>query len=241
MTQPIRVAGTLCLVGGDEFHPGNEAQDRLLVTAAAGRPAYVIATAARDSPEAAVRTAQRWFGGLGLEVTELRARTPAEARSEETAAAAIAAGLFYIAGGDPGRVASVLRGSRVWGAILAAWRSGAALAGSSAGAMALCEWTLVREGFPGHTRRRAMPALSVVPGLAVLPHYDTFGERWIPSAQATLGADTPLLGLDERTAAVWQDGTWRALGDGGVTLVRGPDRAVIREGEIEGLPQPVSR
>ena len=236
------MAGVLCLTGGDEFHPGNEPQDSVLRDAAAGRPAFVLASAARDNPEAAVHTAQRWFAGLGLEVTELRVRTPADARSEQVAEAAASAGLFYLVGGDPGRVVRVLRGSRVWEAIVAAWRKGAALAGSSAGAMALCEWSLLREGFPGHTRRRAVPALRVVPETALLPHFDTFGARWIPSAQEAVGADTLLLGVDERTAAVWRDGAWAAMGAGTVTVVRGADRLrIAADSPIDGLPQPLTR
>ena len=233
------MSGVLCLNGGDEFHPGNEPQDKVLRDATAGRPAFVVATAAADHPEMAVATAQRWFDGLGLPVVELRARTRGEAMSAASVGQAAAAGLFYLVGGDPGRVVRVLLGSSVWEAMTSAWRSGAVLAGSSAGAMAMCEWTLLRHAFPGHTRRRPDAALNLVGGTAVLPHYNTFGERWIPSAQQTLGADAVLLGLDERTAAVWQDGNWVAMGAGAVTLVRGEARRRFNPGErIEGLPEP---
>lgn len=233
------MSGVLCLNGGDEFHAGNEPQDELLRDAAGGRTALIVATAAADHPEMAVATAQRWFDGLGLAVSELRARTRGEAMSASGASEAAAAGLFYLVGGDPGRVVRILRGSTVWNAIVAAWRGGAALAGSSAGAMALCEWTLLRHAFPGHTRRRPDAALNVVGGTAVLPHYNTFGERWIPSAQETLGADALLLGLDERTAAVCTNGTWAAMGAGTVTVVRGESRRRFNPGErIDGLPQP---
>ena len=231
--------GLLALVGGDEFHPGNEPHDRLLAAAAAGRPAYVLATAARDSPDAAVHTAQRWFAGLGVQMSELRVRTQADARSDAIAAEAGRAGLIYIAGGDPGHVVRVLAGSRVWTAIRDAWQSGCALAGSSAGAMALCEWTLIRAAWPGHTNRRPQTALGLVPGCAFLPHYDTFGERWIPSAQRLLGAETLLAGVDERTAAVYAGGVWRAYGAGRVTLVRGEGRSSFGPGEeVEGMPAP---
>lgn len=233
------MSGVLCLNGGDEFHQGNEPQDELLRDAAAGRPAFVVATAAADHPEMAVATAQRWFDALGLPVVELRARTRGEAMSAASVDQAAAAGLFYLVGGDPGRVVRVLRGSAVWQAMVSAWLAGAALAGSSAGAMAMCEWTLLRHAFPGHTRRRPDAALNLVPGTAVLPHYNTFGERWIPSAQETLGADALLLGLDERTAAVWNDGAWTAMGAGAVTLVRGDARRRFSPGDrIEGLPEP---
>jgi cyanophycinase len=233
------MAGPLALVGGDEFHPGNEAQDRLLLEAADGRPAYIVATAARDAPDAAVGTAQRWFATLGASVTELRLRTRSDAQAKAIAEQAAGAGLVYIAGGDPGWVVKVLKGSRVWSAISDAWRGGAALAGSSAGAMALCEWTLIRARFPGHTDRRPAEALGLVRGSALLPHFDTFGERWIPSAQATLGAETLLLGVDERTAAVWNDRAWRAAGPGKVTLVKGAERRVFSAPEvIERIPEP---
>lgn len=235
------MAGVLCLNGGDEFHPGNEPQDALLRDGAGDRASFVIATAAADHPEMAVRTAQRWFGGLGLRVEELRVRSRRDAGSEAAATMAETAGSFYLVGGDPGRVVRLLRGSRVWDAIAASWQGGAALAGSSAGAMALCEWSLLRQGYPGHTRRRAEPALGLVPGTAVLPHFDTFGERWIPSAQEALGPDALLLGIDERTAAVWVDGSWRAFGAGAVTLVRGKRRDRFAAGAtVDGIPAPFS-
>ena len=219
------MAGLLCLNGGDEFHPGNEPQDELLRDAARERPAYIVATAAAQHPEMAVRTAQRWFDGLGLHVEELPLRSRGDAGRAAAAAAAETAGLFYLVGGDPGRVVRVLRATRAWDAITAAWLAGAALAGSSAGAMALCEWTLLRKAYPGHTERRPEPALRVVPGCAVLPHFDTFGERWIASAQESLGSDAVLVGIDERTSALWADGSWRAMGAGAVTLVTGARRA----------------
>src|SRR5436190_629987 len=58
--------GYLALVGGDEFKPGNEEHDRLLVAQRGAGAAYAVPTAAaRQRPEQAVATAQRWFGGLG--------------------------------------------------------------------------------------------------------------------------------------------------------------------------------
>jgi cyanophycinase len=235
--------GPLALVGGDELKPGNEPQDRLLVEAAGRGPAFVLATAAaRHRPELAVANARRWFARLGLEVEELAATKRSHVSSAEMAERARSGRFFYLVGGDPGIVPSTLSGSLVWSAVVDAWRDGAALAGSSAGAMALGEWTLVRERMPGDDRRRYKPALGIVPRVAVLPHYDTFGNRW---ADAALGAaprdDVVLLGPDERTAALWRDGSWTALGDGGVTVIRGDDRRAFASGAtIEGLPQPIT-
>lgn len=232
--------GPLALVGGDELHPGNEDQDRVLVDAAGSGPAFVLATAAaRQRPELAVRHAAAWFGHLGLEVEELPATKRSHATSAEIAERARAGRFFYLVGGDPGLVPKTLAATPVWGSIVDAWRSGAALAGSSAGAMALGEWTLVRDRMPGDERRRYLPALGLVPGIVVLPHFDTFGHRWVDSAIAAIPRDDlVLLGIDERSAAVWRDETWGAYGPGGVTVIAGGDVRHVAGGEIAGLPAP---
>jgi cyanophycinase len=235
--------GPLALVGGDELHPGNEPQDRVLVEAAGGGPAFVIATAAaRHRPEAAVENARRWFGAFGLEVEELPATKRSHATSIDNVERARAGRFFYLVGGDPGIVPSTLAGSPLWAAIVDAWRDGAALGGSSAGAMALGEWTLVRARMPGDERRRYAPALGLVRGVAVLPHYDTFGHRWAGGALAEAPRDdVVLVGPDERTAALWRDGAWTALGDGGVTVITAAGRARFASGRaIEGVPSPAT-
>jgi cyanophycinase len=239
MTPP---PGPLALVGGDELNPGNEDQDRVLVEAAGGGPAFVLATAAgRQHPEMAVGHATRWFAGLGLEVEELPATKRSHVTSAENAERARAGRFFYLVGGDPGLVPKTLAGTPVWEAIVEAWRDGAALAGSSAGAMALGEWTLVRERMPGDDRRRYLQALDLVPGLAVLPHFETFGHGWVDSAlTAAPRDDVVLIGVDERSAALWRDGTWLAYGPGGVTVIaRGGIQRFESGSEIAGLPDPL--
>jgi cyanophycinase len=235
--------GPLVLVGGDEFNEGNEPHDELLVRSACARQgeAFVLVTAAaRQGPDAAVANARRWFSALGLDVDELPARGRRDANSEEVAARATNGSFFYLVGGDPGLVVKVLGGSRVWAAIQNAWQRGAALAGSSAGAMALCEWTLVRDAWPGHERRRYLNALGLVPGVAVLPHYGSFGRGWVHSAlESAPRQDVVLLGLDERTAASWSESVWRASGPGRVRLIRPGGVEEFGPGDrIDGLPQP---
>jgi cyanophycinase len=234
------VPGVLVLNGGDEFHPGNDEQDRILASASGRGQAYVVPTAAaRQGPAEAVAHATEWFARFGLQLQELRVLKRADANSKELAESARAGRFFYLVGGDPGLVAQVLSRSRVWTAMFEAWRDGAALAGSSAGAMALCSHTLIRASWPNRFNRRPTAALGVVPSTAVLPHFDTFGHRWIESAERELPGTT-LLGIDERTAAVWRDGRWTAAGAGAVTVIKGKDTKTFRSrAEIEGLPIPV--
>lgn len=229
----------LALVGGDEFNPGNEQQDRMLVAAARPGPAFVLPTAAaRQEPDRSVAHATKWFKQFGLVLQELPVLKRRDAESAKLAELAREGGFFYLVGGDPGLVAQVLRGSAVWRAIFQACREGASLAGSSAGAMALCSHTLVRASWPNRFNRRPVEALGLLPKTAVLPHFDTFGHRWVESAQAAAPGMT-LLGIDERSAAVWTKAGWLAAGPGTVTVIKGTKIATFPSGtQVLGLHAP---
>jgi cyanophycinase len=232
--------GALALVGGDEFNPGNEHQDRVLADAAKPGPAFVVPTAAaRQGPEQAVAHATAWFRQFGLRLEELPVLKRTDANSKELATLARSGGFFYLVGGDPGLVAQVLRSSRVWNAIFEAWLDGASLAGSSAGAMALGSHSLIRATWPNRFNRRPADALGLVPETAVLPHFETFGHRWVESAQRELPGTT-LLGIDERSAALWAKEEWRAYGPGSVTVIKGGKVTAFPSGSrVSGLPLPV--
>ena len=233
--------GLLALVGGDEFNPGNDEQDRMLAAAARPGEAFVIPTAAaRQKPAASVAHAIKWFRQFGIQLLELPVLKRTDANSAVLAERARAGGFFYLVGGDPGLVAQVLRGSAVWRAMFEAWRDGAALAGSSAGAMALCSHTLVRASWPNRFNRRPIDALGLLPKTAVLPHFDTFGHRWVESAQAA-SPGMSLLGIDERSAAVWDGVRWLAAGPGAVTVINRTKVARFASGqEVTGLRRPAS-
>src|SRR2546425_9425212 len=88
-------AGLLALVGGDEFKPGNEEQDRMLIAAAGPGPAFVVPTAAaRQGPEEAVAHATSWFARLGLTLHELPVLKRADANAKELADEARKGGFF---------------------------------------------------------------------------------------------------------------------------------------------------
>ncbi|MDQ2960730.1 MAG: hypothetical protein M3R48_06735, partial [Candidatus Dormibacteraeota bacterium] len=87
--------------------------------------------------------------------------------------------------------------------------------------------------------RRPVPALGPVRGCAVLPHFDGFGRRWIPSARSALGPEVTLIGVDERGAAFWDGESWTARGPGHVTVVRDDETTEFASGvAIPGLAPP---
>ena len=122
------------------------------------------------------------------------------------------ADLIHLPGGDPDLVPGVLVGSPALAAIEGAWRRGAVVAGASAGAMALAEWTWTPAG--------GIRGLGLVAGVAVVPHYDEVRRTaW----QATLDDLAPggigYLGLDERTGVLAApngtgDRQWTVAGPG---------------------------
>src|SRR5207237_10013367 len=193
--------------------------------------------AAPQRAHVAVPPARQWFNGLGLDVVELPVLKRSDATSATNVELAERGGFFYLTGGDPGLVVDVLRDTPVWRAIAAAWRRGAALAGSSAGAMAFGEWTLIRKAYPGHAERRYKPALDLVHRVAIAPHFETFGHRWVDSVLAEPPAeDVVIVGIDERSAAVWNGRAWTAHGPGRTTVVTRRGRIVCQSGTPVELP-----
>lgn len=227
------MTGPIALVGSGEYLPVmQELEGRLL----AGRPArYVqIPTAAALEGQ---HTLERWVRlgveqaqRLGVEAVPVVVRDRAEADDPDLAALVKGAGLVYLSGGNPPYLAETLRGTRVWAAVLEAWEEGAALAGCSAGAMALTAWA-------PHVRdltRAADPGLAVVPGWHVIPHFDRMTE-WEPRLVDRVLADAPdgtrVVGIDEETALVNEDGRWVVHGQQQVWLLTAEERHGFRAGE----------
>ena len=83
-----------------------------------------------------------------------------------------AAPLIYLLGGFADYLGRTLKDSRAWQTVLEAYRDGAVVAGSSAGAMVMCQvYFDPRAG-------QVVEGLALVPNSLVLPHHDTFGKGW---------------------------------------------------------------
>ncbi|MHB8328145.1 MAG: Type 1 glutamine amidotransferase-like domain-containing protein, partial [Acidimicrobiales bacterium] len=135
----MSACGPLALVGGDEWRPGCEFDSELLA-ASGGTDVLVLPTAAAyEHPAKAVESAEAWFAGLGGTVRGLMVLGRPDAEDAVNAAAVRASRFVYLGGGSAMHLRSVLKGSAVWEALLEAWRGGAVVAGSSAGAMVLTD------------------------------------------------------------------------------------------------------
>ena len=199
--------GPVALVGSGEYLPGMLEVEAALI---AGRPPRYVqlpTAAGREGPA----SVSRWIAlgaqqaaRLGVEAVPVMVLDRDAAEDRANAELVAGAGLIYLSGGSPAHLADSLRGTRVWAAIVDEWRAGAALAGCSAGAMALTSWV------PDLRRlaRKRRSGLGLVPRLRVIPHFDRV-RRWVPGmslwAAARLPAGVTLVGIDEETAIVSED------------------------------------
>ncbi len=209
-----------------------------------GRPARYVQLPTAAAPEGATSLA-RWVAlgqaqaaRLSVEAVPLLVKDRHDADDPALAALVDGAGLIYLSGGNPPYCSETLRGTLVWQAIERAWRGGAALAGCSAGAMALTSWVPdIR-----HPLRDADGGLGVVPGLRVIPHFDRF-TAWLPDLVTRYLTPSPdvvtVVGIDEDTALVWDAGQWVVRGHQSVWLLTPDGRTEHGPGEVLDLPGPV--
>lgn len=214
--------GDLMLQGGAEFKGRMAASDSAAMARCGGKdaPVFIIPTAAvpDNNHQRAGGNGERWFLSLGAtRVRVLELIDPRAANDQALAAQLQPGSLIYLLGGFPGYLAQTLALSVVWAAMKAALAQGAVLAGSSAGAMVLCDH------FYDPVQKKIVAGLGLLPKMCVLPHHDTFGRRWASHLRPRLPQAT-LMGIDEETGAIGnlQGNEWVVYGRGAVTLYR-PD------------------
>ena len=208
----MTVGGRLALIGSGEYLPAMHDIEAWLLD---GRPPRYVQLATAAAPEGE-RALARWrdLGALsarrlGVEQVVVDVRDRRDADEPQHVAAIKGAGAIYLSGGSATYLASTLRDTAVWAAILAEWRGGASLAGCGAGA------TVMGGYMPDvrHPKSGGSDGLGVIPDLRVLPHFDKYS-RMIPdfALRPLVMAGTNVVGIDEETALVTEgpdaEGLW---------------------------------
>jgi cyanophycinase-like exopeptidase len=233
----VAAPGPLALVGSGEYLPSMLAIERSLLE---GRPPRYVQIPTAASAEGADRL-QYWIdlgraqaARLGVEAAPLVVKTREEANDPAVVKEIGGAGLIYLSGGNPRLLADTLRDTALLEAIVAAWHSGAALAGCSAGAMAMAASVPDFRGL-----RASVAGFGVTPRLQVLPHFDKMG-RWMPDFMTRPclrpAPGVTLVGIDEETALVSVAGAEGACGEPIEFEVRGRQSAwILGEGRRQRL------
>jgi cyanophycinase len=214
--------GYLLLEGGAEFGGRMSEPDLLAIELAGGNDVPICIIPAAAAPDKnhnrAGNFGLHWFLRLGAKqvfisgvIDKKTANDPALAEQIRTSK------LIYMLGGFTHYLGETLKDSLCWSAALEAFQNGAVIAGSSAGAMVMCEY------YYDPSKQRVERGLNLVPNACVLPHHNTFGKNWAATLTKSL-PDVTLLGIDERTGMLSTDSVtdvkWEVHGGGGVTLYR---------------------
>ena len=221
--------GTILLEGGAEFGGAMREPDTRAIELAGGPdvPMRIIPTAAAPDKNhlRAGNNGIRWFMSLGAtDVEPVLLINEESADDPEIVETLRAAKLIYMLGGFTHYLGQTLIGSKAWEAVLEAWQGGAVIAGSSAGAMVMCEYYFDPD------RSKVEKGLNLVPNACVLPHHNTFGKGWAGKVGALLPGVT-LLGIDEYTGMLTGGAAWQVLGGGAVTVYRGDAVEVFVSGQ----------
>jgi len=223
--------GYLLLEGGAEFGGRMRDPDLRAIELAGGFdvPLRIVPTAAAPDKNhvRAGSNGVRWFQSLGArDVVSLQLIDKPSANNDEITKSLRAAKLIYLLGGFTHYLGQTLKASLAWQAIVDAYYNGAVIAGSSAGAMVMCEFYYD----PG--AGMIMGGLNLVPGSLVLPHHDTFGKNWAPRLLKSI-PEVTLIGIDEQTGMLndGENNSWNVYGAGAVTLYRDGIVEIYPEGK----------
>jgi cyanophycinase len=220
----------LLLEGGAEFGGKMSEPDLRAIELAGGVDSLVCIIPTAAAPDGnhkhAGEQGVRWFQKLGVKnVFPVNVIDPASANDPALADSIRAARLIYLLGGFPRYLGETLANSLCWHAALEAHEHGAVIAGSSAGAMVLCEH------YHDPYEQTLLRGLNLIPNACVIPHHNNFGKAW-SSQLLKLLPNAILIGIDERTGALTHSDTaWKVYGAGHVTIYRNEKVEVYKNGE----------
>lgn len=227
--------GHVLLQGGSEFSGSMRTSDLRALTLAGGNDAPTVIIPAAAAPDGnhqrAGKNGRKWFNRLGAgQVQVLPLINRASAEDDAMIAQLQCSKFIFFLGGFPGYLMQTMVATRAWHAIIDAYWAGAVVAGSSAGAMVLCEHLYDPD------EKKVVDGLNMVGGCCLLPHHNTFGQAWALKLQKELPHVT-LIGIDEETGAIddGPQGRWTVYGGGGVTLYRNQKTEYYQAGDLFSL------
>ena len=206
--------GPLALVGSGEYLAHMAPIEESLIDGRPPRYVQLATAAVPDGPDVVARwhrLGREQAERLAVEAVVLDVGSRLDASDPAVVAQVAGAGLIYLSGGHPAFLADTLRDTPLWKAIVDEWRAGAALAGCSAGAMAMTSWVPSLR----HPRDGGTEGLGLLTHVRVIPHFDAFASRMPDMLTKFLlphDDDIMVLGVDEDTALVGGPVEWRVKG-----------------------------
>lgn len=228
--------GTVALVGAGEYLEGMLPVDQKLLERTSGPPKVVVLPTA-SAPDGDSVT-ERWasmgiehFAQLGVSAEPIMLLNRTDAENDAIFSKLAEANFIYFSGGKPRYLLETLQGTRSWQAILDVFSAGGTIAGCSAGAM-----VLGGDVFDFPQIWRTIPALGLVPGIAIIPHFDELPSFMIGTVTRMKHKST-IVGIDGTTALVGSDHQWTVFGRGSVTVFTKKGKKRYTEGDTVPLDE----
>lgn len=220
--------GPIALVGSGEYLPVMAEIESELISGRGNKYIQIPTAAALEGEKSlnywrdlGISQANR----IGAEAVPVLVKDNIDANNEILAAQIEGAGLIYFSGGNPHHLANTLRNSKVLSAVLDAWKNGAALAGCSAGAMAIANHIPEIKKFGKTTTQ----GFALLPNVRVIPHFD---RMYMAAFNRFTKEDfVTVLGIDENTALVGGLNEWQVKGVGCVTVFKDGQKEVFSSGQ----------
>jgi cyanophycinase len=233
---------SFAFLGSGEFEPWSEPVERRLIEGSR-RPdgvALVLPTAAAHEGDTSF---DEWgakglqhFASLGFAAEVVPLKTREDAHDDGIVGRLDDASLVFFSGGNPARLAAILRDTPFWLALVAAMNSGLPFAGCSAGVAFLTEST-----FDSDTRDLESvwaPGLGYLHDVLFGPHWDIV-DVWVPGAGAyivdSVRPGQTFVGLDEDTAMVGDGVSWKVIGRQKVHVLRDGEWEIFGDGDAFDL------
>ncbi len=231
-----------------------EVKGSLFIIGGGSRPADMVARMAdeagiRDSgytvilpmssslPDSAIIWSGEQFFAQGLEQVVGFNFLPGEEPKLEWVDSLRHASLIYISGGDQSRFMDIVAGTPIYDAIHEAYRNGAMIAGTSAGAAVMSEKMITGNELRYPEYRATFPViesenLELAQGLglltsAIIDQHFVWRSRHNRLITAVLEhPELPGIGIDESTAILVRGNTAEVVGDAQVLVFRNPESSV---------------
>ena len=212
------------LLGSGEFEPWTEDVDRRMLGRDDARTGSVLVLPTASAAEGD-EVFDRWaakglahYAAAGIDATVVPLKSRDDAYRDDLVDMVGGASMVYFSGGNPADLASVLRDTPFWRALLGAMRTGMGYAGCSAGVACLGDMApdSARATIDAQIWR---PGLGVFPGTWFGPHWDAL-DLHVPGLIGLMESSLPdgsrIVGIDEDTAMVGDCTRWDVVGAGSV-------------------------
>ncbi|MCB0548651.1 MAG: cyanophycinase [Phaeodactylibacter sp.] len=239
-------AGKLFIIGGGKRPPA--LVQAMVAAAGLDTAGYaIILPMASGEPDSAAYYGIRQFVELGLPAAKFRACNFEKGSYPKAAIDSLrGARLIYITGGDQGRFMEVVLGSPVYDAIHQAYRQGALIAGTSAGAAVMSREMITgneykHPEYTGEFRTIEAENIEIKEGLGLMPGAivdQHFIYRMRMNRLISVALEYPglaCIGIDESTAILVEGDSATVVGDAQVILLRNTNgKGIAHNGLLGG-------